>query len=128
MIKSRHISRLTILKMIGTFSILLFMSAVLSAETPAPVTNADRHKELKISCEGCHGSGEKKPVEMAQCFKCHTSYAAVAERTKDLTPNPHSSHLPDLECNVCHLGHKPFVLYCKTCHPDMTITKGKSKP
>ncbi|MGD0229601.1 MAG: cytochrome c3 family protein [Syntrophorhabdales bacterium] len=102
---------------------VVLCALAVSAATPAPSTLADRHAAHHVSCEGCHGNGPKKAVEMMRCFQCHKSYAAVAERTKDLKPNPHDSHLVDLECNVCHHGHKPFELYCNTCHIDMNISR-----
>jgi hypothetical protein len=84
---------------------------------------ADRHKDLGLACDSCHGSGPKKAVTAEQCIGCHESYAKVAERTIDLEPNPHDNHLIDLECTKCHLGHKPQVNYCRTCHADMEFIK-----
>jgi DnaJ-class molecular chaperone len=111
-----------------SFAAVLFMMTVaVSGEAAAPDTNADRHRAHKVSCEDCHGKGPKKAVEMKQCFQCHGSYAKVAGKTKDLSPNPHDSHLGELECDVCHVGHKPNQFYCKTCHADMEISRNKSK-
>lgn len=84
---------------------------------------ADKHKALGLSCEDCHGSGLKKAVPMEKCLGCHESYAKVAERTKELLPNPHDNHLIDLECSKCHLGHKPQANYCQTCHVDMEFKR-----
>jgi fumarate reductase flavoprotein subunit len=84
---------------------------------------ADKHKALGLSCDACHGTGKKKAVPMEKCLGCHESYPKVAERTKQLEPNPHDNHLVDLECSKCHQGHKPQVNYCQTCHADMEFRK-----
>ncbi|MBP1625572.1 MAG: hypothetical protein H6Q00_47 [Holophagaceae bacterium] len=95
----------------------------LGAVATAPVPLADSHKAKGMACEDCHGKGPRKPVEAAQCFQCHESYAKVAERTKGLKPNPHDNHMIDLDCGFCHKGHKPFELYCSTCHIDLKFER-----
>ncbi len=55
---------------------------------------ADRHKGKGVECSGCHNeSPPKAAVPMATCLKCHGSYAKVAKRTDNTTPNPHASHM-----------------------------------
>ena len=54
-------------------------------------------------------------VQKNQCLKCHVSYEALAEQTKNVTPNPH----------VSHQGNKPFKdvkLMCNDCH-NFTLKK-----
>ena len=49
------------------------------------------------------------------------SYAAVAEKTKNLKngePNPHASHHygEGIACTACHSEHKTSQVYCNNCH------------
>ena len=118
---------MTRLRFIGValIAIVIAMSQTtvrLQAQEPAAGV-ANLHKTLGLSCQDCHGEGEKKPVGMSKCLSCHESYAKVAERTKKLEPNPHDNHLIDLSCTKCHLGHKPKVIYCRNCHEDMEFKK-----
>ena len=55
------------------------------------------------------------------CLTCHQSYAAVAEKTKNLKngePNPHASHHygEGIACTACHSEHKTSQVYCNNCH------------
>jgi fumarate reductase flavoprotein subunit len=101
--------------------IALLNSSMGFALDKKPLSN--QHIDLGLTCESCHGTGEKKPVTMEKCLSCHESYAAVAEKTKDLGPNPHDNHLAGLDCTKCHQGHKPQVVYCQTCHAGMEFRK-----
>ena len=77
----------------------------------------EEHKKAGIVCEECHKDGAPKgDVITATCFKCHISYLKLAERTNRITPNPHESHIGNLECIACHHIHKPSEDYCKECH------------
>jgi|GEM_PF-772859 len=56
-------------------------------------------------CTGCHLDNE------------HTSQEQVAERTAELSYNPHESHLiGELECGACHKNHRPSQEQCTGCH------------
>ena len=55
-------------------------------------------------------------VNEAQCLKCHGSLDKVAERTKNVKPNPHYNHLVGLNCLECHRGHQKGVNMCADCH------------
>lgn len=63
-------------------------------------------------------------VRAEDCFRCHTSYADLAERTKDLKGpygfslgrNPHNSHWGALECGTCHKMHRRSRDWCSECH------------
>lgn len=58
-------------------------------------------------------------VTKTQCLKCHKSYEALAERTKNVTPNPHVSHQGAVNCEDCHKANKPaksVELMCNDCH------------
>lgn len=77
---------------------------------------ADRHVSRGVACTVCHGSDMKNPEypDEATCVQCHPK-AAVADKTKSLTPNPHAApHNGD--CTLCHMQHEPTVNYCDQCH------------
>jgi hypothetical protein len=77
----------------------------------------DIHGKLGMSCKDCHGDKSLPQVpERETCLKCHKSYAAVAERTDKLKPNPHASHDGDVACTNCHSTHGTPRLYCNGCH------------
>ena len=77
----------------------------------------DKHKNLGIECSGCHQEDPpKQKVPMAACLGCHGDYAKVAAKTSKITPNPHDSHLGEIECEKCHHSHKPSVNACNACH------------
>jgi hypothetical protein len=100
--------------------------AFAAAQEKRPFT-ADRHKALKIACAGCHQEAKPEKAAPAEaCLKCHQSLDGVAERTKNLKPNPHKNHLTegsDVECTQCHLGHKADTLICNQCHGEITFEK-----
>ncbi len=87
-----------------------------------------RHAKAYVSCAACHGRtlpavGDR--VENARCFKCHGSYADLAQQTTDPAHpdrNPHQSHLGEIACNACHKAHSPSSVYCLGCHPKFTMT------
>ncbi len=77
---------------------------------------AGRHTATGMDCAACHkGSPEKKP-SMTVCLECHGPYDKLAAKGEKLEPNPHMSHLGELECDNCHHGHKPSTDYCAQCH------------
>jgi len=50
------------------------------------------------------------------CLKCHGSYDELAQKTSNVKPNPHQHHLGDIQCQLCHKSHGPFVNHCAQCH------------
>jgi fumarate reductase flavoprotein subunit len=77
----------------------------------------DIHGRLGVSCPDCHGAkGPPQVPDRETCLKCHKSYAAVAERTEKLKPNPHASHDGWVACTHCHATHGTSRLYCNGCH------------
>lgn len=78
---------------------------------------ADRHQMIGIACVSCHKeSPPKTAVPTAVCIDCHGSYAKIAEKTKRVEPNPHTSHLDELSCESCHHAHKSPENHCSSCH------------
>ena len=53
-----------------------------------------------------HGSAWPKSVNgyvvKEQCKACHGDYSKLAKMTENLDPNPHHSHLGDVNCTDCH--------------------------
>jgi fumarate reductase flavoprotein subunit len=83
----------------------------------------DKHKNRGTDCSGCHReSPVKQDVPMAVCLGCHGDYRKVAAKTNKLDPNPHDSHLGEVDCAKCHHAHKPSVNACNECHQfDMKV-------
>jgi nitrate/TMAO reductase-like tetraheme cytochrome c subunit len=87
------------------------------------------HMEAGVQCKECHsdydvvaeitsgfkfitgnyevdatGNLTQRKFSDTVCTQCHISLDHVAEKTADLTRNPHDRHLGDLPCNTCHVA------------------------
>jgi hypothetical protein len=94
--------------------------SVLWAAEPALLV--DKHKAAGIACDGCHKEAPPaKSVAMPVCLTCHGTYAALAEKTGKVNPNPHDSHMGELGCEQCHRIHKPPVNACARCHHEFSL-------
>ena len=84
---------------------------------------AGKHKDRGTDCSGCHKeSSPKQDVPMVLCLGCHGDYRKVAAKTNRLDPNPHDSHLGEVDCGKCHHAHKVSVNFCNECHQlDMEV-------
>lgn len=51
------------------------------------------------------------------CMQCHGDYKTLAAKTKNLEPNPHFSHMGEVNCVECHKADKvkPESM-CNSCH------------
>lgn len=100
--------------------ILMLSTAAMFSLSASAVDLKGSHKELKVKCKSCHIDGLKKPGKMEGCFNCHDSYSSIrelSEKNEELEANPHDSHLGDLDCNDCHMIHKPSEeAVCAECH------------
>ena len=103
--------------------IVFWILGFFALSSPGPAGSAqavflgDRHKNLGVDCSGCHKEDPpKQNVPMAVCLGCHGDYPKLAERTDKITPNPHDSHLGEIDCGQCHHAHKASVLVCAGCH------------
>lgn len=87
---------------------------------PKPEAQAIRlqkHGQRGITCDMCHGTtAAPTPPPMQKCFGCHGNYEKLIEQSKAVTPNPHKSHMGEMECGVCHKEHRDSVLFCNKCH------------
>lgn len=67
---------------------------------------------------------KEQKVQAEACFRCHASYAQLAEMTNNLKGpdgfalgrNPHNSHWGQLECGTCHKMHRVSRDWCSECH------------
>lgn len=76
-----------------------------------------RHARSGVTCATCHGSDFSAAVPVGTCLACHGSYAALAELTRQMVPNPHAPHhLGEVRCGQCHREHQTSVLFCNRCH------------
>ena len=85
---------------------------------------ADRHANYNADCASCHVNGAPAAgavVEAKTCLSCHQSYEALAKRTAAIKPNPHASHLLDIDCADCHKGHAASQAVCSGCHKFQTL-------
>ena len=114
------------MNMVGkeVFSILIICAVVLAFSYNHPSLwaapssyLAKKHTVAGILCEGCHKEGtSKEQVTTAVCIQCHGDRAKLGEQTQKVIPNPHDSHVGDVECELCHHAHKPSENYCGNCH------------
>jgi hypothetical protein len=75
------------------------------------------HAEARVPCSSCHAKfSVEEDSNMEVCLKCHGSYADMALVTKDTEPNPHDSHLGEVDCTLCHKIHEPSMDLCEQCH------------
>ena len=96
------------------FSVLSPPGPTLAAQSPFL---GDKHENMGVDCSGCHKEDPpKEKVPMAVCLGSHEDYPKVAAKTNKLDPNPHDSHLGEIECEKCHHAHKASVNFCATCH------------
>lgn len=68
-----------------------------------------------------HGSSWPQSIDgfttKNQCLACHGSYESLGEKTQQIEPNPHRSHLGEVDCVECHLPDKSKPeLMCNDCH------------
>ena len=95
---------------------LLVLAAALFIALPASAQQVKPYHQNIKDCAACHtkenavaGNQFVTPDNKA-CLTCHQSYAAVAEKTKNLKngePNPHASHHygEGIACTACHSEH-----------------------
>lgn len=75
-----------------------------------------KHQALGTNCAACHKGGPGIAPKTEDCFGCHGSYQALAEKSQAVKPNPHLSHMGELRCSVCHREHQPSKVFCNDCH------------
>jgi NapC/NirT cytochrome c family, N-terminal region/Cytochrome c3 len=82
------------------------------------------HGKQSFACSTCHGN-DIVPANTtaidAQCVNCHGGLEKVALSFKKQGRNPHASHLGNLPCTTCHMGHKESKPICLTCHTNIEM-------
>ncbi|MBW2098890.1 MAG: cytochrome c3 family protein [Deltaproteobacteria bacterium] len=94
------------------------------------------HAKHAVTCTGCHGQtlpASDASVENERCLSCHENYKKLAGMTASKqypNPNPHNSHLCEINCTVCHHAHSESKSYCLGCHTNfnMQIPGGTASP
>jgi hypothetical protein len=113
--------RRMVAKMFGLLLSLLLLS-VFTAQVlfAADVFCSDKHIKKGVNCDSCHGAAKAAAgakVDVAKCLSCHGPYGELAKRTEKMILNPHENpHYGDLDCNMCHHGHRADENYCGSCH------------
>ncbi len=89
-----------------------FITCAFAAETPL----IQRHGNA-------WPKSEKGYVTKYQCQACHGDYQKLGDMTKNLNPNPHRSHMGEVNCEECHKPNQSQpTLMCNSCH-QFTIKK-----
>lgn len=86
------------------------------------------HTKKGLDCAACHTTNVISDSETEinkQCAICHGSLEQMGTKTSSQTPNPHKSHIGQMQCTACHSGHVPGVAYCTNCHDFPTLNKMK---
>jgi DnaJ-class molecular chaperone len=97
------------------------LAFVLSAASFAATPASSRHASAGVKCEQCHGSEITGPAKTEKCTGCHGTYESIAKKTESLIPNPHASHMGNLDCTVCHAEHGQQKVFCNDCHTFKTL-------
>lgn len=88
---------------------------------------ADLHGGRQVTCNACHG--DKIPAQGAivandRCLACHGDDEKLKKKATPPTaasPDPHFSHLGEIDCTLCHRGHTQSRVYCMECHKTFTM-------
>ena len=86
------------------------------------------HTKKGLDCAACHTSNVISDSETEinkQCVICHGSLEQMGAKTNSQSPNPHKSHIGQMQCTACHSGHVPSVAYCTNCHDFPSLNKMK---
>lgn len=113
---SKIVARLGALTLMCVLSCTTF--GAWAAATPTQTNLANFHLSHGASCQTCHGQGSPAPgarVAKATCKGCHDPQK-LRQQTAHVSPNPHYTHLGDVNCTDCHKGHQKGVLMCNSCH------------
>lgn len=92
------------LKVISSILISMVCAAFIAGGAQAQLKNSPMHANLPEN------------AQMKDCMQCHQSYEAVAKKTENLTPNPHSSHRGEPDCTNCHKVNAKPHFECNDCH------------
>ncbi|QIZ78898.1 flavocytochrome c [Ferrimonas lipolytica] len=117
-------------------AVVLGLSLTAPVQAESGQALAKFHAEMG-GCDSCHVGEKIKDIkanltdsqthENAQCQDCHGSYQELAN--DELEFDPHTSHLGEINCTSCHVGHSKPELTCNRCHSfdDMEMPFADSK-
>ncbi len=92
---------------------------------------AGNHAKRGLDCIMCHTGNKISDSESeinAKCSTCHGGLESLAAKTEKAgQPNPHKSHLGQIQCTACHSGHQESVAYCTNCHDFPAMKKNFNK-
>lgn len=105
---------------LSTTLFVVFSAIATAVSVQAAPLGADRHAQVGVKCEACHGTDKANPAtpDIDTCTSCHNA-DQLAEKTKDYKPtNPHVSphYGKALECTYCHIQHGQTEDFCAQCH------------
>lgn len=105
---------------LSTTLFVVFSAIATAVSVQAAPLGADRHAQVGVKCEACHGMDKANPAtpDIDTCTGCHNA-DQLAEKTKDFKPtNPHVSphYGKALECTYCHIQHGQTEDFCAQCH------------
>ncbi|WP_290166527.1 cytochrome c3 family protein [uncultured Parasutterella sp.] len=99
-------------KTILSFAATLLCAAAFSMSAQAQLKNSPMHAQLPDNAQ-------------TDCLMCHQSYAAVAQKTAKMEPNPHSNHRGEQNCTNCHSVKGKPHFECNDCHSFNIKMKGE---
>lgn len=91
----------------------IFFATTIGINAQAQLTNSPMHAQLPDN------------AQTKDCLMCHQSYAAVAQKTAKLNPNPHSNHRGEQNCTNCHSVKGKPHFECNDCHTFSIKMKGE---
>ncbi|MCD8339423.1 MAG: cytochrome c3 family protein [Burkholderiales bacterium] len=80
-------------------------------------TIAQQQQSIQERHGGVWPESQNGYVTKYQCMSCHGTYDQLGQKTANLEPNPHYSHLGQVNCVECHIPteSRPQVM-CLQCH------------
>lgn len=74
-----------------------------------------------VVCQNCHLADDVaaihgEPDDLSSCYRCHRPGSSEIEASSEI---PHFLHIPDVDCNRCHLDQdtgKIYIPVCNQCH------------
>ncbi|MCL1847740.1 MAG: cytochrome c3 family protein [Coriobacteriia bacterium] len=73
------------------------------------------------------GSHDRNGIDFCLRPECHEGIATIEDlkaSSADEHRNPHDNHNGNLDCSTCHKMHEYSVMWCTSCHLDVTIPDG----
>ena len=83
------------------FGMSVGLSVYAADQAPAAAAPAAQAKTLGQIHGAMWPKSKDGYVTKYQCMQCHGDYDKLAKQTADLVPNPHHSHLGQVNCEDC---------------------------